>query len=386
MPAKGASSRKEESLEEPVKPEVNPEEDRMAQLEKQMAQALEQNATITEALTKVLSELGKLKSANATETKKKGKHPVRPSPPAEFDGDRSKGRAFLNSCRLFLFLSEDVFNSDQERIYWALSFMKSGRASKWAQRLVRRERETNITSYRTWGDFEDAVEHEFCPRNETLAAGIKLESESYFQGKRSVVDYVEEFKELAEDSGLETSATATVLKFRRGLDPTIQDQIAMMGLQRPRDDRPEEWYKIAKMVDENREANAAFRSASRNRPWFPRQAEGKTPLPRTTFVIPGTKPPAPTPPPRTPQPRPEQTAADSDKRKVITGVCRRCRKPGHYAAQCNQPVDIRALSMEERTELLQQLLVMEDMAKVQQPAQEESEEEELEEDFQETDG
>lgn len=296
MPAKGGSSRKDEQLEEPVKPEVKPEEDRMAQLEKQMQEASEQNAIITKTLQKVLSEFGKLKSANAS---KKGKSPIRPSPPAEFDGDRSKDRAFLNSCRLYLFLSNDTFDSDQERIYWALSFMKQGRANKWAQQIIKRERETDLPSYRTWSEFEDAVEQEFCPQNKALAAGIKLESESYFQGKRSMIDYLEEFKELVEESGLDMSPAATVLKFRRGLDPTVQDQIATMGLHRPRDDRPEEWYKIAKMVDENREANTAFRSTSRNRTWVPRQPDGKPSLPWTAFIIPGTKPPPPIPTPKT---------------------------------------------------------------------------------------
>jgi len=78
-------------------------------------------------------------------------HPFTPSPtsrkklvlkaslPAEFNGDRAKGKAFLTSCRTYIRLSPDAFPDDMTRIIWALSFMKADQASWWAQRELELE-------------------------------------------------------------------------------------------------------------------------------------------------------------------------------------------------------------------------------------------------------
>ena len=50
--------------------------------------------------------------------------------PKTFDGDRSKGRAFLTSCQLYFTLRKSEFQDDEEKIQWILSYMKSGRACK----------------------------------------------------------------------------------------------------------------------------------------------------------------------------------------------------------------------------------------------------------------
>ena len=64
---------------------------------------------------------------------------LKPSTPNDFDGDRLKGRAFLNSCRLYISLCEDQFKDEQAKIHWALSFMKSGRAALYANSILQNE-------------------------------------------------------------------------------------------------------------------------------------------------------------------------------------------------------------------------------------------------------
>jgi hypothetical protein len=51
---------------------------------------------------------------------------LKPSPPNDFDGDRTKGRAFLSSCELYFQLAPDQFVSEDIATHWALSFMKTG--------------------------------------------------------------------------------------------------------------------------------------------------------------------------------------------------------------------------------------------------------------------
>ena len=46
-----------------------------------------------------------------------------------------------------------------------------------------------------------------------------------------------------------------------------------------------------------------------------------------------------------------------------TTVCLQCRQPGHYAGKCPQAFDIRSMTMEEKLELLQELLTLADLSK-----------------------
>ena len=48
-----------------------------------------------------------------------------------------------------------------------------------------------------------------------------------------------------------TDPKTTVVKFRKGLDPHIQNTIATMAYRRPSDASLEDWYEVAKTVDQN---------------------------------------------------------------------------------------------------------------------------------------
>jgi hypothetical protein len=82
-----------------------------------------------------------------------------------------------------------------------------------------------------------------------------------FQGKQSVDTYVDEFEDLIELSGY-TDKLNTIVKFRCGLQPAIQDKIAEMGKDRPDDDDADGWYRTMRMFDQNRRANEAFHSST----------------------------------------------------------------------------------------------------------------------------
>jgi hypothetical protein len=187
---------------------------------------------------------------------------IKPASPDNFDGDRSKGRAFLTSCELYLSLAGSEYPDEQARIHWALSFFKSGRAVMFSEHIVRQEMRTGVMAFADWTDFTSEFTSTFCPENEATSALMRLESDCYFQGQRNVEVYIDELKDLVDMSGY-TDPIAIVLKFRRGLNPTMQDKIAESGTDRPRDSDHQGWYTAARRFDLNRLANEAFRYAPR---------------------------------------------------------------------------------------------------------------------------
>jgi hypothetical protein len=68
-----------------------------------------------------------------------------------------------------------------------------------------------------------------------MAALTKLESTRYYQGRKAVDDYIDEFSELIDEAGY-TDGLSVVMKFRRGLDRDIQDWIAELVRGRLEDD------------------------------------------------------------------------------------------------------------------------------------------------------
>src|SRR6266516_7555339 len=64
---------------------------------------------------------------------------LKPAPPSDFDGDHTKGRAFLNSCELYIRLSPDHFPDELSKVYWAFTYIKSDRSYAFADRAIRHE-------------------------------------------------------------------------------------------------------------------------------------------------------------------------------------------------------------------------------------------------------
>ena len=100
--------------------------------------------------------------ASATKTK----NDLKPSPPPNFDGDRQKGRGFINACQAYFRIRPDNFPDEQVKIRWVMTFMNQGRAQKWANRIYRWE-STPANSgndyFVDWDDFRSRFRTEFYP-------------------------------------------------------------------------------------------------------------------------------------------------------------------------------------------------------------------------------
>jgi hypothetical protein len=207
----------------------------------------------------------------------------------------------------------------------------------------------------------------FCPKNEATAALTKLESTRYYQGRKAVDDYIDEFSELIDEAGY-TDGLSIVMKFRRGLDRDIQDWIAELVQGRPEDDDLDGWYSAAHMFDANRTANQAFHGTQRTmvpslnvQPTFP--------TPRVTFPV---QPMSLMPTPHTLQyPRVPVRASNvpapmdidaTRRRNAIPMLCRHCGEPGHFTRECPKAYDVRYMSLDEKEDWIECLLSGSDVA------------------------
>jgi len=287
---------------------------------------------------------------------------AKPASPPEFDGERTKGLAFLNSCQTYIRLCPEEFRDEQAKILWAMSYMKAGRAAKWAARIFRWEQlpdNSGSARFFDWEDFRDEFKKEFTPAHADSVAVNRLETTAYHQKSRSLDEYLDEFQDLITDSGY-TDPKTIVVKFRRGLNTQIQNAVATMASGRPSDTSPDQWYEMARTVDQNRATNEAFQSAHRG-PTSVAPRSANAPFARSVL-------PVPTFPQRhahtTPTPgNPVPMDIDSARRKAMpAGACFRCGKPGHFGRDCPDRFDVRTWSVEELQGLLEDRLAQLDVA------------------------
>ena len=269
---------------------------------------------------------------------------ARPATPPDFDGDRSKGLAFLNSCQTYIRLCPAEFPDEQTQIIWAMSYMKSGRAQKWTARIFRWEQQpenAENAKFFGWSDFR----REFTPAHADALAIHKLESSAYYQKNRSLDDYLDEFQDLITESGY-TDPKTIVVKFRRGLNTQLQNSVATMASGRPSDSIPSQWFDAARIVDENRAANEAFYSSSRPAapaPWHIGTSVVRVTPPLTKV---GHSHLAPTPG------NPVPMDLDAARKAASGPLCFRCKLPGHFTKDCPSRYDVRFLTLDEIQEEL----------------------------------
>ena len=196
---------------------------RLAEIEAKLADQQTQNAQMLAALNNTLRLLNTITQNQSSPLPTaaslplvpaaKTKTNLKPSPPPNFDGDHHKGRGFLNACQAYFRLRPDNFPDEQTKIQWAMTYMNQGRAQKWANRVYHWEAiPTNAGSshFVDWDDFRSRFRAEFFPLHSDAVATNKLEGTTYFQGRRSVDDYLDDFRDLISESGYSDLKTIVV--------------------------------------------------------------------------------------------------------------------------------------------------------------------------------
>ncbi|HEV7737125.1 MAG TPA: hypothetical protein VGO47_07115 [Chlamydiales bacterium] len=197
-----------------------------------------------------------------TGTRQESRSGPKPAAPSDFSGDRTKGRAFLNSVRWYMHSCGHEFRDPGHMIAWTLSFMKEGRALTFANQVTRQTEKQGHVPYATWADFWKELETRLLPIDESEEAINMLETEHYYQGKQTVDDYCDKFQDLVDQAGY-TEGRQVVVKFRKGLETEIVDKVSLLQERRPKDDDIERWIDLAKEVARQRTRNELFNQAVR---------------------------------------------------------------------------------------------------------------------------
>ncbi|KAI5115015.1 hypothetical protein M0805_004062 [Coniferiporia weirii] len=250
--------------------------------------------------------------------------------PNEFDGTREYARRFLSSCETYLRVNKHIYDTDELKINFVLSFMQTRTAGDWA---INREslasaynvdskgnKLSTIVGYGTWDDFVNDFKSTFITTddtNEAQQALIKLKQTG------TTDDFNNEFQSLATRSGI-TSPEALIALYQAGLTPALLKTIYN------RDTMPatiNDWYKAASRSDNiyrrlraiqgpppTTQQNNRFRKFSHT--------------PHTkNYSNPGTSSTANRPPRLTPEER--------DK-CFKEGRCLACREKGHNSRDCTK--------------------------------------------------
>jgi Zinc knuckle len=146
------------------------------------------------------------------------------------------------------------------------------------------------------------------------------------------------------------------MKFRQGLDPSIQSRIALLLDGRPKDNDPPVWYTAARTVALTCAANEAFQGPRvANNSLSPstglwRVGEPQARFTSTTSIRPAFAPAAPAP---VTSSGAAPMEVDLVKRQFTQPLtCQRCGKVGHFAWECPQAYDVRYMTADEREEML----------------------------------
>ncbi|KAI5115631.1 hypothetical protein M0805_005610 [Coniferiporia weirii] len=172
--------------------------------------------------------------------------------PNEFDSTREYARRFLSSCKTYLRINKHIYDTNELKIKFVLSFMQTRTAGDWA---INRESLTSaytvdskgnklstIVGYRTWDDFVKDFKSTFITTddtNEAQQALIKLKQTG------TADDFNNQFQSLATRSGI-TSPKALIALYQAGLTLVLLKTIYN------RDTMPatiNDWYKAASRSD-----------------------------------------------------------------------------------------------------------------------------------------
>lgn len=144
--------------------------------------------------------------------------------PVDFNGDCTKTKEFVLNCRMYLKINDEIYNDDNKKILFVLSYMRGGTAGPWKEDFYN----TAITknNFGSYKDLMAAIEKAFSPSDEQGDAKSKLKT-LQMKGGMTANKYITEFRTAASLSGIKEDA-ALIEYFMEGIPTPLMEKISMM--------------------------------------------------------------------------------------------------------------------------------------------------------------
>src|SRR6202522_313530 len=155
--------------------------------------------------------------SNSNETKE-----LRINQPTHFTGNRDDLDNLIQDCTLYLSLNRAVYETDEKKIIFMLSYMTKGTARAWKEAFVRDIINTQTNDFGSLKQFTVDLKKAFEASDSEGDARAKLRQLK--QGKDSVDDYVAQFRILAGKARMTDNAALTEY-FMEGVNTGILQKI-----------------------------------------------------------------------------------------------------------------------------------------------------------------
>lgn len=137
--------------------------------------------------------------------------------PNDFDGERTQTNRFVTELTLYFGMNGDVYDTDEKKIAFALSYMNGGQAGPWKEMKVAEF----ATAYPTYTNFVVQLKEAFSAADAPGDARAKLKT---LRQTGTADEYISQFKTLIAASEI-TGDTARIDYFIDGLMPKLVERI-----------------------------------------------------------------------------------------------------------------------------------------------------------------
>jgi hypothetical protein len=171
--------------------------------------------------------------------------------PSDFNGDRKGIQKFMLNCRSYLQTNQHVYDTDESKVSFILSFMDDGEAGKWKENyLLSILDATGSLKFPKIEDFMTTLLKAFKPANQERNATHQIDT--LRQGKKTAEEVITEFRLLSNQAGytMTTSSDHNHLigKLQKVLNTNLVRRILLL------DDIPttiDDWADKAIQIDSN---------------------------------------------------------------------------------------------------------------------------------------
>ena len=136
---------------------------------------------------------------------------LRLNPPTVFDGNKQKFKHFRQSVLLYLGLNQHIFQTDEQKIAFTLSYLAEKEAAQWREAWVERNMNatTGLINYPTWDAFSAELAAGFTPFDQVGDAMHALQT--LRQGAKSAEEVSVEWALLVTKAGIGNAGDTTLI-------------------------------------------------------------------------------------------------------------------------------------------------------------------------------